>query len=63
MPKLIYADDAVDDITRTSVWYNQQRRGLGAEFSLAVDKKCESIQHNPELYERFRGEVRRAAVG
>ncbi len=28
-----------------------------------MDKKCESILHNPELYEKFHGDVRRAAVG
>jgi plasmid stabilization system protein ParE len=63
MPKLIIADDAIDDIIRASVWYNQQRLGFGEEFSLAVDRKFEPILRNPELFELFHGEVRRAAVG
>lgn len=61
--ELIILPEANGDLTRAAAWYEAQRRGLGDEFYANVKTRFESLLRNPELFELFHGDVRRAAVG
>jgi plasmid stabilization system protein ParE len=43
-------------------WYNEQRPGLGAEFTLALEAMFEAIRRTPFLYPQVKGEIRRAVM-
>ena len=38
---------AVDDIIDSIQWYNNEKKGLGFEFFLAVDEKLKLLINNP----------------
>ena len=42
--------EAEDDILNAYLWYEQQRPGLGKEFTDALEHSFLSIQSNPETY-------------
>ena len=58
---LIVRPEAEADLAEAYEWYEQQVRGLGAEFLLCVDAVMASIERNPQLYPVVhRGVIRRA---
>ncbi|MGC1275794.1 MAG: type II toxin-antitoxin system RelE/ParE family toxin [Planctomycetaceae bacterium] len=61
--ELLILPEANGDLTRAVEWYEAQRRGLGDEFYANATSRFESILRNPDLFELFHGDVRRAAVG
>jgi len=54
--------EAVADATEAYRWYEARRPGLGEEFLSSVDACIHFIRRNPELFERIRGDFRRATV-
>jgi toxin ParE1/3/4 len=44
------------------IWYEHQRIGLGAEFSLCIDQAMERIRRNPEAYPKVYKSFRRIVV-
>ena len=50
MRPLILRPEAEADIEEAYRWYEQQSRGLGAEFLRAVDACLALITRQPELY-------------
>ena len=58
---LIVRAEAEADLAEAFRWYEQQVRGLGAQFLLCVDAVMASIERNPQLYPVVhRGVIRRA---
>ena len=43
-------------------WYNEQRPGLGAEFTLSLEATFEAIRRGPFLYPQVRGSFRRVVM-
>ncbi len=59
--RLIVRPAAEADLAEACGWYEQQVRGLGAQFLLCVDGVMASIQRNPQLYPVVhKGVIRRA---
>ena len=58
---VIVRAEAEAELTEAYQWYEQQVRGLGAEFLLCVDAVMASIERNPKLHPVVhRGVIRRA---
>ena len=58
--RLIVRPEAESDINAAYAWYEEQRRGLGAEFLEEVERCLVLIQDNPELYAAVYVGTRRA---
>ena len=50
------------DLSEVFSWYEEQRRGLGSRFFLAVEAAMESIKRTPLLFPIVHRTVRRARV-
>jgi plasmid stabilization system protein ParE len=61
-PRLSLRDDARHDIAAAAQWYEDQRPGLGFEFTRAVRATLAAIEREPQRYPLARGEVRRALL-
>ena len=46
---ITFSQAAEDDLLAASIWYEQQRIGLGKEFVQAVKMSAQSIQSNPVI--------------
>jgi toxin ParE1/3/4 len=62
MRKLVVRLQARSEIAEAADWYEQQSVGLGADFLRAIEVTMSSIHHNPEQYQRIRGQTRRAVL-
>lgn len=58
--KLIIRPEAESDIQEAYAWYEDQSKGLGADFILCVDAALSLIQRSPELYAQVHKNIRRA---
>ena len=47
--KLIIRPEAENDLTKSSEWYENQRKGLGHDFILCVEAGLKSIKENPKM--------------
>lgn len=54
--------EAEVEALETRDWYEARRPGLGAEFRMALDQTIDRIAANPMLFQRVRGETRRAIL-
>jgi plasmid stabilization system protein ParE len=54
--------EAAADIAEAAAWYEDQRAGLGSEFTRAVRAQLAAIEREPRLYPVVRGEARRAVI-
>jgi plasmid stabilization system protein ParE len=59
---LVVTTGAEDDISHAAVWYEHQRKGLGAEFLLALEAELTSILRNPLQYSEHRFGFRRGIL-
>jgi len=50
------------DIAAAQLWYEAQRKGLGAEFRFEVEKVLTQLRDNPLIYPRIEERVRRAVM-
>ena len=50
------------ELGHASNWYEEQRKGLGTEFMLAVEAAFESVKRTPMLYPKIIGDARRVLV-
>jgi plasmid stabilization system protein ParE len=57
-----FATAATDDAGTARRWLEQVRPGLASALMAELDRVVERIAENPELYQRFRGECRRAVL-
>ena len=58
---LKFRPDAVQDLDNAVLWYENNQKGLGERFLLAVDASIESITRNyntyPQIYKNFRRKI------
>ncbi len=55
---VVFDEDASDDVSEISEWYEKQRHGLGEEFIYAVEAAVFEISRNP-FYQTVYKSVRR----
>lgn len=48
--RIIYVDDARNDVREARVWYKKQRQGLEKNFSIAIQNAIYRIGHNPYVF-------------
>lgn len=53
---------AADDVVRAFEWYEDQRRGLGAEFETVIDRILMLLSEMPELGPEVHGDLRRVLL-
>lgn len=59
---LAYSAAANEDIRAAYHWLEEVRPGLGRAFVEELDRLTVRIGHHPAMYQRFRGECRRAVL-
>ena len=59
---LFLSPAAEQDISEVAVWYDHQRKGLGADFLLSVEAELSSILRNPFHYSEQRLGFRRGIL-
>ncbi len=57
-----YSTAAAEDVRIAYRWLEQIRSGLGREFVYELDRLGNQIRRYPEMYERVRGDCRRAVL-
>jgi plasmid stabilization system protein ParE len=57
--QLIFKAAAWNELAEATAWYEQQRPGLGKEFSFEVDRALQRAQTNPERFPRVRRQARK----
>jgi plasmid stabilization system protein ParE len=60
--RLSLRPEAAADIAEAAAWYEDQRTGLGSEFTRAVRAQLAAIEREPRRYPIVRGEARRAVI-
>lgn len=60
--KLIFTQEADNDIVDAYLWYQRQRAGLGEEFLSSVEARLASILRNPDQFDPLHESFRRALV-
>ena len=60
--QLVLRPAAKADLSESFTWYEAQRRGLGDEFLVAVERKLAQIESNPMQFPVVRNATRRAIV-
>jgi plasmid stabilization system protein ParE len=61
-PRLSLRPEAEADIATAAAWYEEQRPGLGFEFTRVVRAALAMIERDPLRYPSARAQVRRALV-
>jgi plasmid stabilization system protein ParE len=59
---LVYRAEAGLDVAEAHDWYEQQRKGLGADFLLEINAAENAIQSMPFAYRVYRRDTRRFLV-
>ena len=54
--------DAEADLNEAYRWHENQREGLGADFSLCFEEALEKVRRNPEIYPLIHKTVRRGLM-
>ena len=62
MKDIIIREVAENDISNSYEWYEEKRKGLGANFMLCVDEAMSRISRNPKHYPTVLYSIRRALV-
>lgn len=57
-----FAADATEDVRVARRWLDEVRPGLGTALLDELDRIADLVAESPEMYERFRGECRRAVL-
>jgi plasmid stabilization system protein ParE len=57
-----FHSEAEQELKDAVIWYDYQRKGLGAEFFLCIDESIERIQNNPQLYPIVHKNIRRTVI-
>ena len=57
-----FQPDAESDVADAAAWYENQRKGLGAEFLDEILSTCEVISENPKLFPVVHRNTRRAVI-
>ncbi len=57
--KLIFGTEAEKDLEDIVGQYEEIRQGLGEKFNNTLDKQLELLRTQPEMYAKFKEEIRR----
>ena len=57
-----FQPDAESDVADAAAWYENQRKGLGAEFLDEILSTCDVLGENPELFPVVHRNTRRAVI-
>jgi len=57
-----FQPDAETDVADAAAWYENQRKGLGAEFLDKILSTCDVLGENPELFPVVHRNTRRAVI-
>src|SRR2546423_7943453 len=60
--RVIFTEEAEDDVVSHYAWYEDREPGLGEDFLRCVEACCLTIQRNPRLYPVVLDDFRRALV-
>lgn len=60
--KIIFSADARNEFESASAWYEEQRKGLDAQFVLYVEAKLEMIRKSPEIFPLVYSNYRKATL-
>ena len=60
--RIVYTDNAENDLDSAFGWYESQRKGLGFDFLDSVEVSLLIIQQNPELYRIIYKNFRRSIL-
>jgi toxin ParE1/3/4 len=60
--RLTVSDRAVREIGEAYEWYEEQLRGLGAEFIVALDAQFQLLTQTPLLFPEIRRGIRRTLL-
>ena len=61
-PRLFIRDEAAADILLATAWYDEQRDGLGSEYTRAINGQLAAIERQPRLFRIVHQDVRHAIV-
>ncbi|HEU5459249.1 MAG TPA: type II toxin-antitoxin system RelE/ParE family toxin [Pyrinomonadaceae bacterium] len=62
MPSIVFRRLAKREFDDAISWYEGRRKGLGQDFSVAVERQLERIARSPNQFAYVRGKVRRAVL-
>ena len=57
-----FQPDAETDVADAAAWYENQRKGLGAEFLDEILSTCDVLSESPELFPVVHRNTRRAVI-
>lgn len=60
--EVIIRPEARVDLLDAFHWYQEQRPGLGLDFTLCVDEVFSKLQRHPTIYKKIYKEVRRVVT-
>ncbi|PYR04319.1 MAG: hypothetical protein DMF99_32175 [Acidobacteria bacterium] len=60
--RVSFRPEAAAETLETRQWYEARQPGLGAAFRAALDNTIEHVVENPLLFQRARGDTRRALL-
>jgi plasmid stabilization system protein ParE len=60
--RLVFRREAAEEAQAAKAWYDEQKPGLGARFTTALEQTLGRISSNPSAFARVHGEIRRAVV-
>jgi plasmid stabilization system protein ParE len=60
--KIIFSENARSEFESACAWYEDQRKGLGAQFVLYIEAKLEMIRKSPELFPLVYSNYRKATL-
>jgi plasmid stabilization system protein ParE len=60
--RVVFRPQALEEIESSRDWYDRQQSGLGEAFLAAVEAAIDGIVEHPLIYQRVRGETRRAVL-
>lgn len=60
--RIVFRLVARNEYDEAVIWYENERKGLGLEFSSSVDNALARIAEQPALFRRVRGPIRRAVL-
>lgn len=57
--QVIFSSKALQDVEEAASWYEEQKQGLGMEFTLKLEEAVNLLKNNPEVYRRVELEIRK----
>ena len=57
-----FSNEARSEFEVAAHWYEEQRKGLGAQFVLTIEAKLDSIRKTPEMFPVIYKQYRRAII-